>query len=135
MLRFLIVEDEFASPHLLKNILVPYGDCDVAVNGNEAIQSFELSIEEKQHYHLICLGIMMPHSDGIAVLKKIRAIEKATGILPQDNVKIIMISALDIPKIITDAFYYGAAAAYHVRPINKNKLLKEIQRFGLIEMR
>ena len=76
-IKVLIVDDDFITRRILKSIFTPYGDCDIAINGEEAIQAFRLAREEKKPYDLICLDIMMPEIDGHEALMKIREMEKA----------------------------------------------------------
>lgn len=131
-MKILIVEDDFVARRTLKEILSPYGECDVVVDGEEAIQAFQLAWDEQAPYRLICMDIMMPHVDGQESLRQIREIEGEMGVKGSDEVKVIMISALDDPKTVVDAFYRGGATAYLVKPIQKKKLLEEIRSFGLI---
>lgn len=131
-MRFLIVEDDFTSRTLLQKILSPYGDCDIAVDGDEAIQAFRLAHEEKEPYDLICMDIMMPHTDGQQALKAIREIEKEMDIDDADEVKVIMTTALGDPKTVMEAYYKGGAASYIVKPITRQKLLDEVKKLGLI---
>jgi two-component system chemotaxis response regulator CheY len=131
-MKILIVEDDFVARRTLKEILSPYGECDVVVDGEEAIQAFQLAWEEKTPYDLICMDIMMPHMDGQESLRQIRELEKEMGVKGSDEVRVVMISALDDPKTVVDAFYRGGATAYIVKPIQKKALLQEIRAFGLI---
>ncbi len=131
-MKILIVEDDFVARRALKEVLSPYGECDVVVDGQEAIQAFQLAWEEKTPYDLICMDIMMPHVDGQESLRRIREIEKEMGIKGSDEVRVIMISALDDPKTVIDAFYRGGATSYIVKPIQKKALIQEIRAFGLI---
>ncbi len=131
-MRILIVEDEFVSRRVLKEFLTPYGECDTVVDGEEAIEAFRLAWEEGDPYKLICLDIMMPNIDGQEALRRIREIEKETGIKGQDEVKIIMVTALDDPKSVVEAFYKGGASSYVVKPLDRAKILKEVRSFGLI---
>ena len=89
-MRVLVVEDDFTSRKILQKILGPYGEVDIAVNGLEAIQAFNQSLDGNNLYDLICMDIMMPEMDGQTALKKIRAIEKERGIQPAQEVKVIM---------------------------------------------
>ncbi len=132
MMRILIVEDDFTARRLLKDILSPYGDCDIVVDGNEAVQAFRLAYQEKYPYSLICLDIMMPNVDGYEALKQIRAMEKETGIKGSEEVKVIMVTALDDPKTVIRIYKEGATS-YIVKPIEKAKLLKEIRSLGLMK--
>ena len=131
-MRVLIAEDDFVARRILKEILSPYGDCDVVVDGEEAVRAFQLAQEEKNPYHLVCLDIMMPNLDGQDALKRIRALETDRGIDKKAETKVIMITALSDPKTVFNAFYRGGATAYIVKPIDKTKLLNEIRQFGLI---
>jgi len=133
MIKILIVEDDFIVRRILKDILSPYGDCDIVVDGDEAIQAFRLAWEEKEPYDLICLDIMMPKLDGQEALRQIREMEKEIGIQGSAEVKVIMVTALDDPKNVVEAYYRGGATSYIVKPIVKVRLLDEIRSFGLIK--
>jgi two-component system, chemotaxis family, chemotaxis protein CheY len=131
-MKILIVEDDFVARRTLKEILSPYGECDVVVDGEEAIQAFQLAWDERAPYRLICMDIMMPHVDGQESLRRIREIEREMGVKGSDEARVIMISALDDPKTVVDAFYRGGATSYIVKPIQQKKLIEEIRSFGLI---
>jgi len=130
-MRILIVEDDFTARRLLKDILSPYGDCDIVVDGNEAVQAFRLACQEKYPYALICLDIMMPNVDGYEALKQIRYMERELGIKGSEEVKVIMVTALDDPKTVIRIYKEGATS-YIVKPIEKARLLKEIRSLGLL---
>ncbi|QTA81596.1 Chemotaxis protein [Desulfonema limicola] len=131
-MKILIVEDDFISRRIIKDILSPYGDCDIVVDGMEAVQAFKLAYEANEPYSLICMDIMMPNLDGHEALQQIRDIEKNSGIKGSAEVKVIMITALDDPKTVFKAYYKGGATSYIVKPIEKNKLIQEIRGLGLI---
>jgi two-component system chemotaxis response regulator CheY len=133
-MKYLIVEDDFAARLLLQRYLSGYGDCDVAVDGHEAIEAFRQALDENEPYDLICLDIMMPAMDGRDALKEIRRIEREHGILGLDGVKVIMTTALGDSKNIMGSFREGCEA-YIVKPIKKEKLLEEIENLGLIGSR
>ena len=63
-MRILIVEDDFICRRLVHDILAPYGDCDVAMNGKEGMKAFKMALNAGKPYNLICLDIMMPEMDG-----------------------------------------------------------------------
>ncbi|MDH4161375.1 MAG: response regulator [Nitrospirota bacterium] len=132
-MKTLIVEDDFISRRILKDILSPHGDCDIAIDGSEAVQAYRLAWEDKKPYELICLDIMMPKLDGQEALVRIRELEKTQGVKSRDEVKVLMISALDTPKNVFASYYQGGATAYLVKPISREKLLEEISKFGLLD--
>jgi two-component system chemotaxis response regulator CheY len=131
-MRALIAEDDFIARKYLKEILSAYGDCDIVVDGQEAVQAFRLAWDEKKPYDLICLDIMMPNMDGHQALKEIREMEKNIGIRGSSEVKVIMITALGDPKNVFEAYYKGGATSYIVKPVDRAKLVEEIRSFNLI---
>jgi two-component system chemotaxis response regulator CheY len=110
--------------------LSPYADCDIAVDGAEALEAFTIATKEGQPYDLILLDIMMPEMDGQTVLKEIRRTEEEFSIHGSSGVKIIMTTALDDRRNIIEAFK-SQCEAYLIKPIDKARLLAEIQSLGL----
>jgi len=132
-MRVLIVEDDLTSRKLLQKIVSPYGEADIAVNGQESIEAFETALEGGNPYDLVCMDIMMPEMDGQEALKKIRAAEKAKGIRNSEEVKVIMITALDDPKNVVEAYYKGGATSYVPKPIDRQLFLQLLRNLGLIQ--
>jgi len=130
-MRILIVEDDSASRRVMQKILSEFGECHIAVDGNEAIEKYKKSWLNVEPYDLICMDIMMPNIDGHEALIEIRKIEKEMGLDSSREVKVIMTTALDDPKNVVQAFYKGGATSYIVKPIAKKKLLEEIGKLGL----
>jgi len=133
-MKYLIVEDDFAARRLLQRYLSGYGDCDIAVDGHEAVEAFGQALDENEPYDLICLDIMMPAMDGREALQVIRRIEHEHGIHGLDGVKVIMTTALGDSKNVIGSFREGCEA-YIVKPIKKDKLLEEMEKLGLIASR
>ena len=130
-LKILIVEDDFMVRQILRDILEPYGVVDIAVNGEEAVQAFRVAWRQNHPYDLLCMDIMMPVMDGNAALIKIREIELSLGIIGSEEVKVIMISALDDVKTVVKAYSKGGATSYIVKPIEKDRLIGEMRAIGL----
>lgn len=130
-MKILIVEDDFSSRKILQSHLNAYGNCDIAIDGEEAMYAFNLAHKEKNPYNLIMLDIMIPKMDGRQVLSEIRKIESEKGLGGSDGVKIIMVTALNDPKNIMDAFK-AQCDGYVTKPIYKDDLLKKIRKTGLI---
>jgi len=128
-MKILIVEDDFTSRRLLQEFLKPYGQCDIAVHGKEAVRAFKQAWIEKEPYNLICLDIMMPELDGQDTLKQIRAFEKERGISGPHEVKVIMTTALDTPRDVIEAFYRGGCTSYLVKPIDRKALDRELKSY------
>jgi two-component system chemotaxis response regulator CheY len=130
--RVLIAEDDMASRKFLYKFLSAYGDCDVTVDGMEAIDAFLLAWDEETPYDLICLDVMMPKVDGQKVLKTIRDLEQHKGIDDSRRAKIIMTTALNAQQTVLDSFAFGCEG-YAAKPIDTQKLLEVIKKLGLKE--
>ncbi|MCX7748312.1 MAG: response regulator [Clostridia bacterium] len=130
-MRILIAEDDFTSRKYLEKALSPYGKCDLAINGIEAIDHFLLALDHGNPFDLICLDIMMPKVDGVRVLKVIRETEKQKRVEKRKRVKIIIATALNATELIDDLGQdYDA---YIVKPINIDTLINTIKGFGLLK--
>lgn len=130
-MRILIAEDDFIGRKLLQKFLSQYGECDIAVNGMEAIDAYLAAHKEGTPYHLICLDIMMPVMDGLKVLKAIRDIERQKGILDKDRVKIIITTALNDRKTVSESYDSGCEA-YAWKPLDLEKFREVMVKLGLI---
>ena len=130
-MKTLVVEDDFASRLLLQMFLRRYGECDVAVDGREALDAFGASIRSGTPYDLVCLDIMLPKMDGQGVLKGIRELEENAELSDDYGVKVIMTSALKDTKTVATAFR-SLCDAYLVKPIDTAQLLQHIRDFGLV---
>ena len=129
-MRILIVEDEFVSRKKAHKILSDYGDCDITVNGNEAVEAFRLAAEEGEPYDLITMDILMPDMNGVEALKKIRELEEARNIMLGKGVKVVMLTATRTGESVTSSFHEGCEA-YIVKPFNREKLVGALEEVGL----
>lgn len=130
-MRILIAEDDFASRKVLLKFLSVYGECDVTVDGMEAIDAFLMALEEDAPYDLVCLDVMMPIMDGYQALKNIRDIEKEKNIPEEEKAKVIMTTALNEEKNVKKAFELGCTV-YCAKPIDMDKLKSMLEKLGLI---
>ncbi|MFO7850406.1 MAG: response regulator [Spirochaetia bacterium] len=131
-MKTLIVEDDFASRKLMEKYLSPFGETDVVVDGQEAIDAFNMALEEDARYDLICLDIMLPKMDGQKVLKEIRSIEEERGIFGNNGAKIIMTTALGDAKNVLNAFR-SQCEGYLQKPISREHLMRQLKDLELIE--
>ena len=99
-MKILVVEDDFTNRKIMQKILSAYGDCDMAFDGNEAIEAFELALEEGRPYDLICMDIMMPNMDGQEALSEIRRLEKDAEITTKNEVKGVGLGLASVYAII-----------------------------------
>lgn len=129
-MKILIVEDDLMSRKMMQHFLATYGSCDIAVDGIEAIDAFLMAWEEGQAYDLIYLDIMMPRLDGLKVLKIIREMERDRKVAEDQQVMIIMTTALNDKKSVEEAFELGCQA-YAAKPINREKLVEVMDKLKI----
>ncbi len=129
-MRTLVVEDDFTSRVLLQKILLPWGECHVAVNGKEAISAFHMALDGGQPYDLVCLDIMLPDKNGHETLRAMRGLEEGRGIVSTQGAKIVMITALGDIKSISSA-YQAFCDGYVVKPVEPDKLKNILYELGL----
>jgi len=131
-LQILIVEDEFISRILLKEILEPFGNCHLATDGKEAIAMLEESyVSEEKRYDLVCLDIMMPQLSGHEVLRKMRKIEDSLGIKGDDATKVVMVTALDDAQNVMEAVSVGRCQAYLTKPVSRSRIEEQLTKLNL----
>ncbi len=130
-MRILIVEDDFTSTILMKKLLQPYGNCDFASDGKEALKIFFKAVSEDKPYDLITLDVMLPNMNGQTILKKIREMEAKFEIDPPNRSKIIMTTALSNETDVLRALKSGCDA-YLIKPIDSSKLREHIKNFGFV---
>jgi len=129
-MRILLAEDDQTSRSFMSKYLSRYGQCDIVVNGLDAINKLETAIENDVAYDLICLDVMMPKIDGIKALSEIRKLESKKGNKNKKAV-IIMTTALNDKVTVKDAYDAGCDA-YAWKPINIKEFNVLLEELGLI---
>jgi len=118
-MRCLVAEDDATSRVLLQRFLSKFGECDIAVDGKEAVQTVKTARQAKRSYDLVCMDLHMPVMNGQDAIREIREQESAAGVLRP-------------AKIITLA-QQSQRDAYLMKPIDTGKLHSELQEIGLIK--
>lgn len=131
-MKILLAEDDFVTRKFMRNFLSKYGECDVTVDGMEAVDAFMMAMEDDEPYDLVCLDVMMPVMDGYQALIGIRNIEKERNIPEEKMVKVIMTTALNDEKNVKMAFDLGCTI-YSGKPIDQERFEQALKKLGLIE--
>lgn len=130
-MKILVVDDDLLNRRVLGDILSPYGSCDLAVNGYDALEAFERSVADGAPYDLITLDIVMPGMDGQQVLRSIRTLEDRAGVPADNGVKVIMVtSESDADNIL--ASYDARCDAYITKPVDGQKVTERLRFLGLV---
>ncbi len=130
-MKILLAEDDFATRKFMVGFLSKYGECDVTVDGMEAVDAFLMALEEGAPYDLICLDIMMPVMDGYQALVGIRNLEKERDIPEDKAVKVIMTTALNDESNVKMAFELGCTV-YSGKPIDQERFEQAMKKLDLI---
>lgn len=130
-MKFLIVDDDEVSRKLLAKILEPFGSCDMAENGVQAVQAVSRARQRGEPYDLVTLDIMMPEMDGQEALCEIRKVEYNQGIHGREGTKVLMVTALEDTRHIIAAFRAGCEG-YIVKPIDRQAVLDKLVELGLL---
>lgn len=129
-MRSLVVEDDATNRKLLQTFLSRYGECDIAVDGKEAVDTVDRAHRNHQGYDLVCMDLRMPQLDGQEAIREIRKQEAASGVLKAAKIIVTTIHT-DTEDIATALL--GRCNAYLVKPIDTAKLKKELKALGLIQ--
>ena len=131
-MKILLAEDDYVTRKAMDSFLSKYGECDVTVDGMEAVDAFLLALEEEEPYDLVCLDIMMPVMDGYQALMGIRNLEKERDIPKEKQVKVIMTTALNDEKNVKMAFELGCTI-YSGKPIDQVRFEQALKKLGLVK--
>ncbi len=127
-MKVLVVEDDYASRAVLHRLLMPFGQTEIAVTGNQAVSAFALALKGREPFDLVCLDIMLPGMDGQSVLKEIRTLESAGAREPRKPVKVVMTTALSDRTNVVEAI--KQCDGYLVKPFDNKKLVQCLKDLG-----
>ena len=125
----LVVEDEEESRLLLCTVLSHFGDCEMVVDGRQALQAHRAALDEGRGFDLICLDIKLPGMDGQEVLKHLRQYEAVTK--QPSAVKVIVISGVRATERVLDMYRLGCEG-YLMKPIKVEHLLQRLSDLAVI---
>ena len=123
-MRILLAEDDFVTRKFMSNFLSKYGECDVTVDGMEAVDAFMMALEEGNPYDLVCLDIMMPVMNGLEATKAIRE-------LPREDAKTIPIIAITANAFNEDVEKSKQAGmnAHLTKPLRANEIIGVVSEY------
>ena len=114
---------DFVTRKNMANFLSQYGECDVTVDGMEAVDAFLLALEEEEPYDLICLDIMMPVMDGYKATMEIRELENKQ----LSRIPIIAMTANAFEED-RDKSYRSGMNEHIAKPVDIEKVLEIVKK-------
>lgn len=115
--RILIVDDDFATRHLLVKVLAPDGYVtDTAASGMEAVKRLRATPPD-----LVVIDIMLPEIDGFQICRSIKTSRKYR------HIPVILLSAvIDSGRVTDDVLVRYGAEAYFEKPLNTERMRRRI---------
>ena len=130
-MRILIIEDDPVSALYMKETLSEFGSIEVARDGRHGLDAFQKALSRQEPFDVLFVDLMMPRMDGHQTLENIRAVEDSLGLAPGQRIKAIVVTASEDKRHITRAFFRGEAVAYLNKPVTRERVAEELNRFGL----
>lgn len=129
--KILIVEDHHVPRQVLSHFLADYGQCDVVVDGVEALDAYRDAYLNSRPYDLIMLDIMLPILDGLAVLEAIRLHEERERVKNESlrPTCIVILTGLEDKETFKKALRHGCAA-FLAKPIDLTRLKQTVELLG-----
>jgi PAS domain S-box-containing protein len=118
-LSILVAEDNEINALLMRSLLTRLGHRPViAVNGEEAVESWLAAETAGTPYDLVLMDVQMPELDGIAATRRIRACEAAK------ETRRVPIIALTANTLVEDRYacFEAGMDGFLVKPLDRDKL-------------
>ena len=130
-MKILIAEDTPVYQTVGQELLRPYGEVDLAEDGVQAVEAFNLAHAESKPYDIVFMDIMMPNMDGHQAVQAIRKKEADMGIPAENEVPVIMLTSLDDAKGIMQAYFRDGCTKYINKPLTQEKLEDVFESVGM----
>ena len=131
MKKVLIVDDSMSVRESFLDILSPLATCQVAANGQEAINLIKLTQGIGDDFDIVIMDIIMPEKDGLTAVKEIRDYESLMGWSGHDALTILITTTLKDPSRVKVAQESCGADDYIAKPFTRETLLKALKKYGL----
>jgi two-component system, chemotaxis family, chemotaxis protein CheY len=129
-MQCLIVDDDLVGRKVLVQLLSALGYCETAGTGRAAVEAFRSALDQGCPYDLVCLDVRMPGVDGMEVLREIRSLEDAHGVLPGRGARIVMVTSVGDGDAVLSAFR-NQCDAYTRKPVTRERLFAALQSAGI----
>lgn len=131
-MKILIVDDDVASRITLQRFFARHGQCSSAADGLEGVAMFGAALESGQPFGLVCMDIQMPGLCGTDALARMREMEKAAGVPPGREAKVVMVTCHDDVKNVCASFFKGQATCYVTKPVGFDALTEILRRENIL---
>lgn len=130
-MRILVVDDDYLCREQMIDHLQSLGRCEIAPNGEIALQLFQEAQKSPFPYELITLDVEMTGIMGPDVVLKMREFEKEIKTPPGKEAKIIMVTSRDELSMVSKAYFKGCNA-YLTKPAQAEAVQKTLKELNII---
>ena len=131
-LNILVVDDSRSARALLQSMLSSYGQCDLAVDGQEAVSRFQAALDLDRPYDVIFMDIHMPDMDGIKATQKILDIQFSFG--REARTKVVMLSQIRDKETMLRSQIQIGADMYLTKPLEERTLHEALVNLELMDL-
>jgi two-component system chemotaxis response regulator CheY len=131
-LNILIADDSSSARALLESMLSPYGHCDFALDGREAVARFQAALDQGRPYDIIFMDIHMPDMDGLKAARKIKDIQ--SRFQGQSRTKVVMLSQIRDKETMLKSQLQIGVEMYLTKPLEKGTLQETLVNLELLDM-
>jgi len=124
----LVIDDEFVALSKMVALLEPFGSCDTATNAQQALELFSQALNEACPYHLVTIDIHLPDINGISLLGRLQAEERAHG---GARARKLMVTAESTSSNVLAALS-GECDGFLVKPVRRAVLLEKLAALDLL---
>ena len=114
--RILIVEDNAVIRDLLRGIM--RHEANLIVVGETTNGENAIDLAEKLRPDLICLDVLLPGLDGIAILRALRAVHP--------EMRVVIVTGQATSSVVSEALALGTSG-FVVKPFNAARLLSTVR--------
>ena len=126
MKRFLVVEDEEMSRTMLTDILSVYAPTDSAVNGEAGLRLFEQALSSGKPYSLVCVDLMMPVMNGLALVREIKKIEADNLSFGDGHTRVFVVTSNTCPWVKSELVLENLCDDYILKPYDRARIVTSL---------
>ena len=125
-LKILVVEDDSTSASMLAKIVDPFGHVSICGSGEAAADL----INNHQQFDLVFIDVGLQGMSGLEFLNVFRDSEVSQGISEELSALVFILTSDENPQTVMQSFSHGANG-YLTKPLNRQLIFEELQKFGL----
>lgn len=127
-MRSLAIDDEFVALSKMVAMLEPFGQCDAATSGQQALDLFCKALKEASPYRLVTIDINLPDTNGIMLLGRLQREERRCE-APRAR-KLVVTAESTTSNVL--AALTGECDGFLAKPVRRAVLLEKLAALSLL---